>query len=558
MAIRRFAPLIPTLAVILIPAPAAARSYHAERFDVLALLDRDGSARVTETIVFRFTDGEFTRVFREVPVRNTDGVDIEQALLDGIDVTGAVRVSRRTSGVRVTWMLPPTSNAVREFTLVYRLRGVVTQGIGRDTLAWTPLPSEHDYRILASRVAIQLPPGASFDGAPVVSSPAGKNRRRVAVRASLWSDRAEFGAAEIGGNGTFTVRLATGAGQLTQAMPAWQRLETDRQARAPVAATIAGAAALLGLTLLVVMWRNAPRPDAAVPRHVPRQSDPPDSLAPALAGALRKGGRADTSLGLAALFDLARRNVVRIEEQQKQSRWSPRTFMVVRRDAPAGLPPHERELLALAFPDAQTRSTKLADVAMKLNMKGAGFRKAVAEELRRARWVDEERVAARKRLYKVSGMILVLAGASAAGAVLTLDYWGAWGFMVPIALAVVSVIGFILASTLSVLSDEGLRQALRWTGFARELKSLSKGHSGPSGDVLARWFAYGVAFGAGAALAKRLDAEGLTRSVEWLRALPGAEGGAHGAFVAMMSGSGGAGAAGGAGGAAGGGSSGAS
>jgi hypothetical protein len=563
MTFRRLAVLVSGFTLAVAISPALGKSYHAERFDVQVQLERDGSALVTETIVFRFTDGEFTRVFREVPTANTDGVDVLRALVDGRDVTRDVRIDPRSSRVRVTWLLPPTSGRAHEFVVTYRLRGVVTRANGLDAFAWRALPYEHDYRILASRVTVQLPSGATLTAPPRVSSPGGENRRRVEVTALAQADRAEFTAADIGRNGTYTVRMSTAAGELASAMPLWQRRDLERRAQAPVAATIAGVAGFLALTLLVVMWRNVPRPDAAVPRHVSRQVDPPDTLPPALAGALKKGGRADAGLGLATLFDLARRGIVRIEEQAKESRWTPRTFMVVRHDTPARLHPHEREVIALAFPESAVNSTKLSDVATRLNLKGGGFRRAVVSEIREARWLDDDRIAARGRLLKISGAILAVAAITVLGAVVTLDVWGPWGFLVPIALALVSVVGFVMGASVSVLSDEGLRHALRWTGFGRELKALARGHSGPSGDVLAHWFAYAVALGVGAAWAKRLDAEGLTRGVEWLRAVPAADGSHHGAFTAMMSGSGGAGAvgagAGGAGGgAAGGGSSGAS
>ena len=47
-------------------APAHASSYTAERFDSRIEVLAGGSLRVTETIVFRFESGTFTRVFRTI------------------------------------------------------------------------------------------------------------------------------------------------------------------------------------------------------------------------------------------------------------------------------------------------------------------------------------------------------------------------------------------------------------------------------------------------------------------------------------------------------------
>ena len=63
--------------------PAAAKSYSADRFDAVVRVLPDGSLDVTETVVFRFMDGTFKEVFREVPARRTDGVEVVRAEMDG-------------------------------------------------------------------------------------------------------------------------------------------------------------------------------------------------------------------------------------------------------------------------------------------------------------------------------------------------------------------------------------------------------------------------------------------------------------------------------------------
>ena len=66
--------------------PAHASSYTAERFDSRIDVLAGGSLRVTETIVFRFESGTFTRVFRTIPSRNTDGLEVIAASMDGADM----------------------------------------------------------------------------------------------------------------------------------------------------------------------------------------------------------------------------------------------------------------------------------------------------------------------------------------------------------------------------------------------------------------------------------------------------------------------------------------
>jgi hypothetical protein len=63
--------------------PAAAKSYSADRLDSIVRVLPGGSLEVTETLVLRFTDGTFREVFRELPDRRTDGVDVIRAEMDG-------------------------------------------------------------------------------------------------------------------------------------------------------------------------------------------------------------------------------------------------------------------------------------------------------------------------------------------------------------------------------------------------------------------------------------------------------------------------------------------
>jgi len=51
--------LLAALISVVAVAPATAKEYHASRFDVRVELLRGGSLRVTETIVFAFTEGTF-------------------------------------------------------------------------------------------------------------------------------------------------------------------------------------------------------------------------------------------------------------------------------------------------------------------------------------------------------------------------------------------------------------------------------------------------------------------------------------------------------------------
>ena len=65
------------------PVALAAKDYSADCFDVDIAIQSDGSALITETVVFRFVGGPFITVFRELTADETDGIDEVAAAMDG-------------------------------------------------------------------------------------------------------------------------------------------------------------------------------------------------------------------------------------------------------------------------------------------------------------------------------------------------------------------------------------------------------------------------------------------------------------------------------------------
>ena len=66
-----------------VAAPAVAKSTGRNRFDARIRLLPGGDLEVVETVVFRFETGTFDHVFREIPSRHTDGIEIVSASMDG-------------------------------------------------------------------------------------------------------------------------------------------------------------------------------------------------------------------------------------------------------------------------------------------------------------------------------------------------------------------------------------------------------------------------------------------------------------------------------------------
>ena len=89
-----------------------AKWYTAERFDSAIRVLPGGDIEVDETLVLRFVDGTFTEVFRELPTRHTDGIEVISARLDERVLPFGNGVNqlevRNRSQVRAIWRFAPT------------------------------------------------------------------------------------------------------------------------------------------------------------------------------------------------------------------------------------------------------------------------------------------------------------------------------------------------------------------------------------------------------------------------------------------------------------------
>ncbi len=148
------------VAGLLVACGGDSKSYSADRFDVDLAVQPDGSLVVTETVDFRFEGGPFTFVFRDLAFNEIDGIDRLQASMDGEVLpqgTGPGQVEIQADDpLKVTWHLPPTSDAAHSFGLVYRVQGALRQLDDADALFWRAIPEEHDYdhRLLHDHVEL--------------------------------------------------------------------------------------------------------------------------------------------------------------------------------------------------------------------------------------------------------------------------------------------------------------------------------------------------------------------------------------------------------------------
>jgi hypothetical protein len=569
MSVRRIAIPVSVAAALLAAAvvPAlAAKSYRAEHFHSRVMVEPGGSIVVTETIRFVFGPDGFTYVFRELPSRRMDGLTIVEASMDGVPMergkaAGQYEVKRDDDSRRIVWHFPATSNATRTFTVTYRAAGVVWQDAESDVLAWTLLPTRHEYAIDCASGEVAYPGGATLIADAVLEPPASEVRHEGGT---IRFERCPFQR-----NASWVVRLRFAPRSVATAAPRWQQRSIRNRDNMPLFLGLGGLILLAGLGGFVMFALNH--------RHF-RTGDsdavlaPPDGLRPALAGALMStGASAGWGPALGALMDLARRGVLTVQSEDKAGLFTSREVRISRGPAPVDAAPHERVLLDLLFTDKSGPRTSVtfSDLAKTFasSRRWKRLKEAISSELRAERLLDADRERTRGRVT-VAGLVILLSSiAGLIGSVALFDQFGEPVLLVPIALLVVGVVGMITGASLSPLSEEGHRRAEGWRAFKRTLgeASVSSAAAAPSAERVEHWLPYAVAFGTALAWMKRLEKQGVTMGPSWLTAVSreGAHGPASiGATVAILSAGSSAGAhagvhAGGASGAAGGGASGA-
>lgn len=524
------------LTLIMVSPALAEKSYLAERFDVTIAVQRAGTLDITETIVFRFTGGPFTYVFRELAFNNLDEIDSLQASLDGQALAqgtqpGQVEI---TTGqpIKVTWHFAPAQEAVHEFTLSYRVRGVIRQDAAADTLVWRAIPDQHEYTIKSSTIRLEYPSGILPLAAPTLSvSGAGFETGSMGATFTLDTMDADT---------PVDITVSFPSRSLVAQPPAWQ-IDQQQQAQRATTGLPFGLGAAAITTLLGVVWvilaGRSFRREAVISQDNAYQSlsAPPRAIPPARAAKLTGSGVPF----LGTLFDLARRGVLRIEEGPKK--WGSRTFEVIRQPSSERLQPHEQVFLDAFFHKARNERVALSEIAS-LAYNGK-FNQALDQELTTTGLRDTERSSRRRRflagatLALVFGVCLFFAGLLIGGLLHITDpaavILGAVLMGLGGALSGVGLLALIVAVSISPLSDEGARQASAWSSFTGYLRNITRGREpGASPDLFERYLPYAAGLGLATEWAKFFQKQANLPIPEWFMGLQ--SGMDDGSFVAIM------------------------
>lgn len=538
------------LVVVAAPAAAAAKKYSADRFDVSIKVQPGGDLRVDETVVFDFTSGSFTHVWRDIPASRTDGIEVVQATMDGValptgDGPGHVSISGRNR-VRIEWHFAPLEASRHTFGLSYIARGVGVIGSGGDEVAWNPLPVEHAYRIAASRIEVESP------AAPQDARVAQSHRLDYPPPVLAGNGMVSAEMTNIPANGWFTLAVRFAPRSVVAADPQWRQRQDYQWANAPRWALTAGIAFVFATVLAIGMRRSYPAPSQEP--FLSATSTPPAPLAPAIAAAIASGGRTPPTGPMSTLMDLAERGVITIRELPRH--FGVRQYELSTVPGQHDLAPHEEAVVRIAFADGPDPVT-LSKARGRLVRGSRRFSSEVDRQLRATGMLDEMRANGSARL-KGLGITLLLGGAVLViPAVAMINQQGPWPLLVPLALVIGGLIAIIAGATMTVLSDQGAAAAAQWIGYRQHLKDVAKGRGDAEPSVSPpRSLVYAVALGLAAQWSRYLKRHA-SAVPPWFGSIGDDPGDSAAAFASFVH-SGGASGAGGAGaGAAGGGGSGA-
>ncbi len=516
--------LLPLLFVALLFSIAAQddKSYSADRFDVDVAAQADRSLVVEETVAFRFVGGPFSFVFRELPTDLTDGITDIVAGVDGVPWPegtgpGQVEITGRNPIV-VTWHLSPTSDAVQNFTLSYRALGVVRRESESDVLNWQALPDEYEYDIAGSTVTVSYPAGATRQGEPEVT--AGK------ADATAGDGQVVFTQGNLSAGDPLVVRLNFAPGSFAGTPPAWQAQREAQNSRAWIWITAAVATLIGGLIAVFAAARPYQR---TIHKANSFLHKPPMELPPALAGWLFNQ-TVSWQHGLATLFDLAARGLIRIEETAEKKWYQTNQFAITLLNRSGNLRPHENALLDLLFTDKRGASHDtilMSDMGNLItSSRWKSFTESLESEAEAQGLISREAKERGKRMMIWGGVLMVVLIPLALVVLLFGSFFGPWPLLLAGAIFMVGLFALLFGATLSPLSDRGVKLAETFDPFRRFLEQAGKGKMDvPDPAYYEAYLPYATAFGHAQPWVKQQSKAGYDVVPAYFRALD--DGGAN-------------------------------
>lgn len=281
--------------------PAQARE-EIRAFTADIVVQRDGSARVTETIVVNAEGGQIRRgIFRDIPVTmaRPDGgtqrsdLKVESVIRDGSPEPFAVERDGDFERVRIGQQdhaLPPGQH---RYAVTYRMSGAVRHHRDADEIYWNATGNYWSFPILTAVANVTLPDGVKIGKVAGYTGGDGSREQAVAISRPAATVVSFQSSRPLGPREGLTVAVSFAKGAVANSAPSEARTDWIPIALALLVAFMVGA--------WLVAGRSPARGD------IPLRFVPPRDMSPALVYFVRNGGRNDTgwTAMIAAIVDFA-------------------------------------------------------------------------------------------------------------------------------------------------------------------------------------------------------------------------------------------------------------
>jgi hypothetical protein len=330
-------------------ARATERRLELTDFQMVAVVARDGSVQVSETITARF-EGKWNGLRREIPMLATRPDGIEPLGLEQVGASDSAGRPYRTetqhvgNDLQLRIHVPGAEDATHTVVLRYRVRNGVRSYPDHDEFNWNVTGNGWEIPIDRVKALVRLPEEARDVHASVYTGPLGARGRDA---------RLVIGEREV--TAVSSRRLEPGEG-LTLAVGFARGLVKRPSALELARAWLQGRLALLlplvsGLILGRIWWRFGRDPALG---SVPVAYEPPGGLPAAVLGSLVQQRVDSVTLG-ATLVDLAVKGHLRIQRLEPTLPFLPfakryRFTSLTTRERWQALAPHEAYLLEHLFP----------------------------------------------------------------------------------------------------------------------------------------------------------------------------------------------------------------
>jgi uncharacterized protein (TIGR04222 family) len=515
--------LAATLALIVAPSGTLAQSTKSvtwNRYDVTIEVRSDGSFHVVERQEIAFHGGPFRIGFATIPLTRIDAIPVESIAIQEETPSGPLNytlmprgtwderpgtfsVASSSAQLLIEWAFPTTTDATRTFSLSYDVIGALRvyeyddpaqsnqqiwwTAISREVTDIAPVRQATAMIILPQPVPLDAPQlrvGESGDEPPQDHTSDGQTWR--------W-ERSNLGPGD-----EFTVRLQVPPVANAQP-PSWQQRDDEERRRAQEAADRQSLlnAIFLGIGLLALaggclglygLWHSRGRDPhtGIVAEFLPT---PPDDLPPGAAGTLLDE-TADERDIVATLVDLARRGVIRMQEQS-------RDVEITLLQPNATLAPFESELLKTIFPGSPKAgdTVQLGDIKPRFTAAIPDIKRLLYDELVQRGYFPRSPEATRST-WRAIGigalMVILIAGCVGGGMVGAASfYWFALAVIAGLALALIA-----LSSAMPRKTPKGAEAAAKWRAFRKYLGDIERYEKvAEARQIFEKYLPYAVAFG---------------------------------------------------------------